>query len=93
MFGRLRAANLKLKPNKCKLFARREKYLGHVVSEGDVEVDEDKVAAINDWPIPRCKRDVQAFLGTCGNYRRFIPRYSEISRPLTQAVARDLVFH
>ena len=93
VLGRLRAANLKLKPNKCKLFARQVKYLSHVVSDEGVEADEDNVAAINDWPIPRCKRDVQAFLGTCGNYRRFIPRYSEISRPLTQAVARDLVFH
>ena len=46
MFGRLRAANLKLKPNKCKLFAQRVKYLGHVVSDEGVEADEDKVAAI-----------------------------------------------
>ena len=92
VFGRLRAANLKLKPNKCKLFARRVKYLGHVVSDEGVEADEDKVAAIRDWPTPRCKRDVQAFLGTCGYYRRFIPRYSEISRPLTQVAARDTAF-
>ena len=92
VFERLRAANLKLKPEKCKLFARRVKYLGHVVSDEGVEVDEDKIVAIRDWPTPRCKRDVQAFLGTCGYYRRFISKYSEISRPLSQAAARDHTF-
>ena len=72
----LKAANLKLRPNKCKLFARRVKYPGHVVSDEGVEANEDMVAAIRDWPTPECKRDVQAFLGTCGYYRKFIPRYS-----------------
>ena len=46
VFGKLRAANLKLKPNKFKLFARCVKYLGHMVSDEGVEADEDKVAAI-----------------------------------------------
>ena len=58
VFERLWATNLKLKPEKCKQFARRVKYLGHVVSIEGVEVNEDKIVDIKDWPTPRCKRDV-----------------------------------
>ena len=72
VFERPRTANLKLKPEKCKLFSRRVKHLGHVDSDEGVKVDEDKIVAIKDWPTPRCKRDVQAFLGTCGYCRQFI---------------------
>ena len=92
VFEWLRVANLRLKLKKCKLFARRVKYLGHVVSDGGMEVDEDKIGAIKDWPTPRCKRGVQAFLGTCGYYRRYVSKYSEISRPLSQAAAKDHAF-
>ena len=46
MFEWLRAANLKLKPEKCNLFAHRDKYLGHVVSGEGMEVNEDKIVAV-----------------------------------------------
>ena len=84
VFTRLRQAGLKLKPSKCTLFAQRVQYLGHVVSGNGIETDESKVQSVRDWPIPQHKRDVRAFLGTCGYYRRFISNYSEISRPLSQ---------
>ena len=86
------SGNLKSKLEKCKLFARKFKHLGHVVSDEGVEVDEDKTVAIKDWPTPRCKRDVQALLGTFGYNRWFSSKYSDISRPLSQAAAKDHVF-
>ena len=92
VFEWLRVANLRLKPKKCKLFAHRVKYLEHVVSDEGMEVDDDKIVAIKDWPTPRCKTDVQAFLGTCRYYRRYVSKYSEISRPLSQAAAKDHAF-
>ena len=63
-----------------------------MVSDESVEADKDIVVTINDWLTPRCKRDVQAFLGICRYYRRFISRYAKISRPLTLAAAWDLAF-
>ena len=84
VFDRLQSAGLKLKPEKCKLFADKVNYLGHVVSSKGVETDNAKISAVKDWPTPRHKRDVRAFLGTCGYYRRFIHHYAEISRPLSQ---------
>ena len=43
----------------------------------------DKVQVIQDWPEPRKIKDIQSFLGFTNFYRRLIPKYSEITVPLT----------
>src|SRR5271170_6758427 len=45
-------------------------------------MDPVKIEGISTWPIPKCKRDVQSFLGFCNFYRRFICRYANIAKPL-----------
>ena len=69
---RLRAANLMLKPSKCHFFKRQVEFLGHIVSQDGDSTDPHKVEAVKEWPIPRRVRDVRAFLGLTGYYRRFI---------------------
>ena len=48
VFQRLRWANLKLKPSKCKLFQLKVKFLGSLVSEKGIEPDPDKLVAISE---------------------------------------------
>ena len=60
---RLRAANLKLKPKKCRLLQRKVEFLGHVVSPAGVATDPEKVCAVRDWPQPATVTDVRIFLG------------------------------
>ena len=92
VFTRLKTAELKLKPSKYTLFARRVNYLGHVVSAKGVETDPSKVSAVKDWPVPKHKTDVRAFLGTCGYYRRFIANYSDLQKPLSRLCSREVKF-
>jgi len=67
---RLHEHGLKVKPSKCVLFKTEIKFLGHLVTASGVQPLPDKVAAIQDWPIQRCLRDVWAFYGFIGYYRR-----------------------
>ena len=67
---RLHDFGLKVKPSKCVLFRTEIKFLGHLVSAAGVQPLPDKVSAIVDWPTPRCLRDVRAFYGLVGYYRR-----------------------
>ena len=89
VLGRLRQANLKLKPKKCELIQREVKYLGHVVSAAGVATDPDKIEAIRQWRPPCDLKGVQAFLGTAGYYRQFIPDYATIAKPLTQLTQKN----
>jgi transposase InsO family protein len=79
---RLESTGLKLKPSKCRLFQKRIKYLGHVISEEGVETDPDKIAALKNWPVPQTVQDVRSFLGFVGYYRRYIKGFASVARPL-----------
>ena len=51
-------------------------YLGHIVGNGFVRPELDKVEAVHPFAIPQTKTNVHAFLGLTGYYRRFIPDYT-----------------
>jgi len=84
----LRAANLTLKPSKCKFGARELDYLGFRISEGTVKPGR-KVHAIAKFPRPTNSHEVRRFLGLAG---RFIVRYTQIWAPLTQLNGKDVPF-
>ncbi|XP_029053801.1 uncharacterized protein K02A2.6-like [Osmia bicornis bicornis] len=88
VFRRLRAANLRLNPEKC-CFGRTElKYLGHVVTSQGVRTDPDKVQAIKGIPPPRNTKELRRFLGTASWYRRFIPRFADLAAPLIRLLQK-----
>lgn len=93
VFKRLQRANLKLKPAKCNLFTPEVEYLGHVVGKDGIKTDPKKIKAVEEWPQPQHKKDVRAFLGLTGYYRRFIPLYADKSKPLTQLTTKHATFH
>jgi len=68
-------------------------FLGHVISEACVEVQEDKVAAVRDWPVPRDLSEVRSFLGLCSYYRRFIAGFAGIAAPLHWLMRKYVRFH
>jgi hypothetical protein len=68
---------------KCSFGCSEVAYLGHVISAASVAIDDQKVRAVVDWPLPRSVCVVHAFLGLTGYYRCFIWNYSAIATPLT----------
>jgi hypothetical protein len=76
VFRCLADAGLKLKPQKCSLFRREIRYLGHIISGAGIATDPEKVRAVQSWPVPTNVKEVQRFLGFVGYYRRFIPDFA-----------------
>ena len=90
---KLAEAGLKLKPKKCHLFRTKVLYLGHIVSADGVSTDPEKVEAVKEWGVPKDLTDVRSFLGLCSYYRRFIPHFSTIAKPLTKLTEKNQEFH
>ncbi|GFY42744.1 retrovirus-related Pol polyprotein from transposon 297 [Trichonephila inaurata madagascariensis] len=81
---RIQNARLTIKPAKCKFAQDSVKYLGHVVGLGKRSPAQLKVQTILDFPVPRTKTQVRAFLGIAGYYRQYIPMFSSLAAPLTE---------
>ncbi|WP_285715345.1 hypothetical protein, partial [Proteus vulgaris] len=64
--------------------------LGHRISRMGISVDEDKVRIILELEPPRNLRELRAFLGCTGYYRRFIEGYVTLAYALTQLLKKDV---
>lgn len=81
---RLRDQKLFAKLSKSALCQTEVEFLGHYVGRDGLRVMEDKIEAVRDWPVPTTMRELRAFLGLAGYYRRFVKGFSEIALPLTE---------
>ncbi|XP_057812070.1 uncharacterized protein LOC131026252 [Salvia miltiorrhiza] len=63
-----------------------------VVSAQGVQVDEEKIRAIQEWPTPRNIAAVRSFHGLASFYRRFVPHFSSIAAPLTEVIKKNVEF-
>ena len=66
--------------------------LGHLMSEGGIEVDKANIEVIEQLPPPVNVKGIHTILGHAGFYGQFIKDFSQIARPLTNLLAKDAPF-
>lgn len=86
----LRDNHLYAKESKCEFFQTEVEFLGHIVGKDGVQMMEEKLKAISEWPIPHNVEQIRSFLGTTGYYRKFVQDYSRIASPLTHLLHHDV---
>lgn len=79
----MRNNHLYVKVEKCECHKTKIAFLGYIIDPVGVQMDEEKVTAVRDWPIPKSVKKLQRLLGFANFYRQFIRNFCKIAAPLT----------
>jgi len=90
---RLQFNDLYAKAEKCFFEQSNIKYLGVIISKNKVQMDEEKLSGVLEWPVPTKVKQVQAFLGFANSYHRFIENFAKMSKSLSDLTKKDCTWN
>ena len=79
VFSHLRETGMKMKWSKCDFFKSEIHYLEHLISPKGISTLPNKLDCIQHMPVPKNAKEIKQFLGLTGYYRKFVPRFADIS--------------
>ncbi|GBG91638.1 hypothetical protein CBR_g52672 [Chara braunii] len=86
---KLRETNFKINAKKSEWAKTQVLYLGHVLDGDGIKPEDNKIAAIRDWPTPRTLTKLRSFLGLANYYRKFVRNFSTIAAPLRRLLKKE----
>ena len=92
VFSHLPKAGMKMTCFKCDFFKSEINYLGHLILPEGISPLPNKLDSIKHMPVLNSMKEIKQFLGLTGYYRKFVPRFADISRPLTTLMKKDAKF-
>ena len=81
-----------MKKSKCSFFSKEIQYLGHILSATGISPLPAKTQVIQHMHPPMTPKQVRAFLGLVGYYRKFIKGFAKIAKPLTLLTQQQVKF-
>ena len=79
----LKEKDLTIKPSKVMAGFQEIEFLGHVVGKGAMKPEQKKIKQILEISVPNSRKQIQSVLGLLGYYRRYVPMFSELTKPMT----------
>ena len=86
---RLEENDLYMKLEKCKWKVKKIEFLDVVIGPEGIKMEKEKVKGVLEWPMPKCVKDIQKFLGLANYYCQFIEGFATVARPLHNLVKKD----
>ena len=90
IFERTREIGFRFNPQKCVLFRREVNLFGFIVSAEGIHLDPKKIDKILNFPIPKSKTDIRAFVNLAGYYRRHVQGFAEIAAPINNLLKKGI---
>lgn len=66
--------------------------MGHIITPEGVKTDPSNVQAVKNFPAPKNVKGVRSFLGLANYYRKFIPNFAQLARPINNLTKKDKPF-
>ena len=63
------------------------------MSEHGIQTDPEKIEAVQQWSEPTTMTEIKSFLGLCSYYRKFVPNFAMIARPLIKLTEKNCPFN
>ena len=92
VLDKLRHHKIYLKARKCKWALEEVEFLGYHISANGVRASESKTQALKAWPTPTNLATLRSFIGLATYFRKFIQGFSNMMRPLTNLLRKDVLF-
>ena len=89
VFKRARECGLKFNAGKCEFIKEEIDYSGHVFTKNGTKVDQKKISAIINMPIPKSKQELMRFLGMVTYLMKFIPDMPSKTAPLRELLEKN----
>ena len=89
---KLQAAKLSMKLSKCHFFSKEIQYLGHILNTKGICPLHLKTQAIQKMCPLITPKQVHAFLGLVGYYRKFLKDFTKIAKQLTLLTQQQVKF-
>ena len=87
LFERFREKKMRVKRSKCEFYQTKIKFLGHVISDGKLQVDEEKLSKLDAWQPPlQNVRQTRQVMGFLSYYRAFFPNFATVTAPITNTL-------
>ncbi|GFY20717.1 retrovirus-related Pol polyprotein from transposon 297 [Trichonephila clavipes] len=83
---------LEINFKKCQFLHNKIEFLGHIIENGRLFPSPSKTKAVINYPNLKNIQDVRRFLGLTGYFRKFLPSYSTITKPLSDLLRKDSLF-
>jgi len=80
---RLYNKNIPIAIKKCKFHTRKTDFVGFIIKPRQISINPKKIKAIINWQDPKSVIDIKLFLGFCNYCRKFIAKWSDLTKPFT----------
>jgi transposase InsO family protein len=86
----IKSSGLTINLDKCDFVKPVIRYVGHLIGSGYRSPDPVKVEAVMKLRIPETKKQVRQIMGLFSHFRDYIPRFSDISKPITDLTGKRI---
>ena len=92
VLDRAREKGIRFNPDKMKIGVKELPFIGHLVTDEGLKIDESKLQAILKHDVPDDRQKLERFLGMVNYLAKFTPNLAELTAPLRKLLKRNQNF-